>query len=110
MSANCLIGSVRANIWGNILGKCPDILTSSYLSLSRPPVSSSLKFSATAPLPTLHKLFGTDSQKGKTSVNFTYPPLALSSATFGSRLKIEFSKLSYPESSRHVRHHHRLQP
>ena len=31
-------------------------------------------------------------------LKFTYPPLALSSATFLSRLKTELFKLSYPES------------
>jgi len=43
----------------------------------------------------------------------TYPPLALSSATFHSRLKTEILKLSHPDSTnapRHVRRHHRLQP
>src|SRR6218665_413655 len=45
--------------------------------------------------------------------NLTYPLLALSSATFHSRLKTELFKLSNPVSTpapRHVRHHHRLQP
>src|SRR6218665_14480 len=47
------------------------------------------------------------------ALNFTYPPLALSSATFHSRLKTELFKISYPGSTsapRHVRHHHLLQP
>src|SRR6218665_3851968 len=46
-------------------------------------------------------------------LNFIYPPLALSSATFHSRLKTELFKISYPGSTpspSHVRHHHRLQP
>jgi len=45
--------------------------------------------------------------------NLTYPPFALSPATFHSRLKTELFKMSYPDStpaSRRVRHHHRLQP
>src|SRR6218665_1395120 len=47
------------------------------------------------------------------ALNFTYPPLALSSATFHSRLKTELFKIFYPGSTsapRHVRHHHLLQP
>src|SRR6218665_1199824 len=46
-------------------------------------------------------------------LNFTYPPLALSSATFHSRLKTELFKISYPGSTpapRHICHHHLLQP
>src|SRR6218665_639473 len=46
-------------------------------------------------------------------LNFSSTPLALSSATFHSRLKTELFKLSYPDSAhapRHIRHHHRLQP
>ena len=48
-------------------------------------------------------------------LNFTYTPLALSSATFHSRLKTELFKISYLGSTPrptppHVRHHHRLQP
>src|SRR6218665_1919770 len=42
--------------------------------------------------------------------NLTYPPLALSSATFYSQLKIELVKVSYPDSTPvppHVRRHHR---
>src|SRR6218665_2355125 len=42
--------------------------SSSYLSLSRLPVSSSLKF-CNAPLPTLHQLFGTDSQNTSVSLH-----------------------------------------
>src|SRR6218665_313283 len=41
--------------------------------------------------------------------NLPYPPLALYSATFHSRLKTEVFKLSYPDSTptpRHVRQHH----
>ena len=44
-------------------------------------------------------------------LNFTYPPLALSSATFQSQLKTEIFKLSYPNSTpapTHARHHHWL--
>src|SRR6218665_3150573 len=36
--------------------------------------------------------------------NFTYPPLALSSATFHSRLKTELFKISYPGSTPAPRH------
>ena len=46
-------------------------------------------------------------------LNFTYPPLALPSATFHSWLKTEPLKLSYPGSTPappHVRHHHCMQP
>jgi len=48
-------------------------------------------------------------------LNFTYPLLAIFSATFHSRLKTELFKISYPGSTPapphvHVRHHHRLQP
>src|SRR6218665_3182895 len=46
-------------------------------------------------------------------LNFTYPPLALSSRTFHSRLKRELFKISYPGSTptpSHLRHHHKLQP
>src|SRR6218665_3587534 len=46
-------------------------------------------------------------------LNFINTPLALSSATFHSRLETEHFKLSYPDSTsapRHVRHHYRLQP
>src|SRR6218665_614681 len=46
-------------------------------------------------------------------LNFINTPLALSSATFHSRLETELLKLSYPDSTsapRHVRHHYRLQP
>src|SRR6218665_170383 len=45
-------------------------------------------------------------------LKFISHPLALSSATFHSRLKTEFFKLSYPDSTPeppNVRHHHRLQ-
>src|SRR6218665_3129062 len=45
-------------------------------------------------------------------LNFTYPPLALSSATYHSRLKTELFKISYSGSTPappHVRYHHRLQ-
>src|SRR6218665_1684820 len=84
-----------------------------YLALQSHPLSSS----ATAPLPTLHQLFGTDSQKTSVSpnppLNFIYPRLALSSATFHSRLKTELFKISYPDSTPatpHVHPHHPLHP
>src|SRR6218665_3384116 len=38
------------------------------------------------------------------SLNFTYPPLALSSATFHSQLKTELFKISYPGSTPAPRH------
>ena len=47
------------------------------------------------------------------TLNFTPPPLALSSATFHSRLNTEHFELSYPVSTPatpHVLHNHRLQP
>src|SRR6218665_3621910 len=46
-------------------------------------------------------------------INTPLSPLALSSATFHSRLETELFNLSYPDSTsapRHVRNHHRLQP
>ena len=47
------------------------------------------------------------------SPNLAYPPLALSSITFHSRLKTELFKRFHPDftpAPRHVRHHNRLQP
>src|SRR6218665_2948770 len=94
--------------------------SSSYLSLSRPPVSSSLKFcnrSFAYAAPTLWNGLPKDLRQFEhppnPPLNFTYPPLALSSARFHSRLKTELFKISYPGSTpspSHVRHHHRLQP
>ncbi|PGH37857.1 MAG: hypothetical protein CRN43_18665, partial [Candidatus Nephrothrix sp. EaCA] len=94
--------------------------SSSYLSLSRPPVSSSLKFcnrSFAYAAPTLWNGLPKDLRQfanpPNPPLNFIYPPLALSSATFHSRLKTELFKISYPGSTpspSHVRHHHRLQP
>src|SRR6218665_1723535 len=95
------------------------IRSSLSLYLSRPPVSSSLKFcnrSIAYAAPALWNGLPTDlrqfAQPPNPPPNLTYPPLALSSATFHSRLKTELFKLSYPDSTpapRHVRHH-RLQP
>src|SRR6218665_3031188 len=94
--------------------------SSSYLSLSRPPVSSSLKFcnhsfvyAAPALWNGLPKDLRQFAHPPNRALNFTYPPLALSSATFHSRLKTELFKISYPGSTpepRHVRHHLLLQP
>src|SRR6218665_2719380 len=94
--------------------------SSSYLSLSRPPVSSSLKFcnrSFAYAAPALWNGLPKDlcqfAHPPNRALNFTYPPLALSSATFHSRLKTELFKISYPGSTpapRHVRHHHLLKP
>src|SRR6218665_3777980 len=94
--------------------------SSSYLSWSRPPVPSSLKFcnrSFAYAAPTLWnglpKHLRQFAHPPNPPLNFTYPPLALSSATFHSRLKTELVKISYPGSTPaplHVRHHHRLQP
>src|SRR6218665_1837567 len=94
--------------------------SSSYLSLSRPPVSSSLKFcnrSIAYAAPALWNELPKDlcqfAHLPNPSLNFTYHPLAISSATFYSRQKTELFKLSYSGSNPappHVRHHHRLQP
>jgi len=94
--------------------------SSSYLSLSHPPVPSSLKFcnrsfayAASALWNGLSKDLRQFVRPPNPRLNFTYPPLALSSATFHSRLKTELFKLSYPDATPappHVRHHHRLQP
>src|SRR6218665_4127977 len=80
--------------------------SSSYLSLSRLPVSSSLKFcnrsfvyAATVLWNGLPKHLRQFAHPNNPPLNFTYPPLALSSATFHSRLKIELFKLSYPDST-----------
>src|SRR6218665_496747 len=93
--------------------------SSLYLSLSQPPVSSSLKFcnrsiayAAPAPWNGLPKDLHQFAHPPNPPPNLTYPPLALSSATFHSRLKTELFKLSYPDSPpapRYVRRHHRLQ-
>src|SRR6218665_1547751 len=94
--------------------------SSSYISLSRPPVSSPLKFcnrSFAYAAPALWNGPSKDLRQfahpPNRALNFTYPPLALSSATFHSRLKTELFKISYPGSTpapRHIRHHHLLQP
>src|SRR6218665_1247012 len=93
--------------------------SSSYLSLSSPPVSSSLKFCnrsfayAAALWNGLPKDLRQFAHPPNRALNFTYPPLALSSVTFHSRLKTELFKISYPGSTsapRHVRHRHLLQP
>src|SRR6218665_668669 len=70
--------------------------SSSYLSLSRPPVSSSLKFcnrsfayAAPALWSGLPKDLRHFAHCPNPALNLTYPPLALSSATFHSRLKTE---------------------
>src|SRR6218665_2193960 len=67
--------------------------SSSYLSLSRPPVSSSLKFcnrSFAYAAPVLWNGLPKDLRQfahpPNRALNFTYPPLAFSSATFHSRL------------------------
>src|SRR6218665_542210 len=88
--------------------------------LYRPSVSSSLKFcnrSFAYAAPTLWNGLPKDLRQfanpPNPSLNFIYPPLALSSATFHSRLKTELFTISYPGSTpspSHVRHHHRLQP
>src|SRR6218665_1456494 len=77
--------------------------SSLYLSLSRPPVSSSLKFcnrSFAYATPTLCNGLPKDLRQfanpPNPPLNFIYPPLALSSATFHSRLKTELFKISYP--------------
>src|SRR6218665_1292690 len=98
----------------------PTTHSSSYLSLSRPTVSSSLKFcnrSFAYAAPALWNGLSKDLRQfahpPNPPLNFTYPPLALSSATIHSRLKTELFKISYPGSTpspSHVRHHHRLQP
>src|SRR6218665_3701973 len=51
--------------------------SSSYLSLSRPPVSFSLKF-CNVPLSTLHQFFGTNSQKTSVSLHILITHLLIS--------------------------------
>ena len=95
-------------------------LSSSYLSLFRHPVSFSFKFCNcffTYAAPALWNRLPKDlhqfAHPPNPPLNFTYPPLTLSSVTFHSRLKTELFKLSYPgftPATPHVRHHHRLQP
>src|SRR6188768_3043908 len=94
--------------------------SSSYLSLSRPPVSSSLKFcnrSLVYAAPALWNRLPKDLRQFAhhpiSPLNTTSPPLALSSSAFHSRLKTELFKISYPDStpaSPHDHHHHRLPP
>src|SRR6218665_4190576 len=74
---------------------------SSYPSLYRPPVSSSLKFcnrSFAYAAPALWNGLPKDLHQfalpPNRALNFTYPPLALSSATFHSLLKTELFKIS----------------
>ena len=83
------------------------IRSSSHLSLSRPPVSSSLKFcnrSLVYAAPALWNELPKESRQFAhppiSSVNLTSPPLVLSSATFHSRLKT-----SYPILILLLRHH-----
>src|SRR6218665_2732084 len=94
--------------------------SSSYLSLSCPPVSSSLKFcnrsfayAAPALWNGLPKDLHQFAHPPTPPLNFIYPPLALCSATFHSRLKTELFKLFYPgftPAPPRVHHHHQLQP
>ena len=94
--------------------------SSSYLSLSLPPVSSSLKFcnrslvyAAPAIWNKLPKNLRQFSQPDISPVDVTSRPLELSSAAFHSRLKTELFKLSYPDSTpapSHGHSHHRLPP
>ena len=96
--------------------------SSSYLSLSRPPVSSSLKFcnrSLIYAAPTLWNGLPKDLRQFAhppiSPLNSTSPPLALSSSAFHSRLKTELFEigLSYSDSTPappHDHHHHRLPP
>ena len=80
--------------------------SSTHLSLSRPPVSSSLKF-CNRPLiyaaPTLWNGLPKDLRQFAhppiSPLNSTSPPLALSSSAFHSRLKTELFKISYPDST-----------
>jgi len=97
----------------------PGSTRSSYLSLSRPPVSSSLKFcnrSFAYAAPTLWNGLPIDLRQfahiPNPRLNFTYPPLALSSPTFHSRLKTELFKndlkqnsLRYPIPAPLLHHH-----
>ena len=97
--------------------------SSSYLSLSRPPVSSSLTFCNrslvyAAPalwngLPTYLRMFAHPPISPAVSPpnnNSTSPPLALSSAAFHSRLKTELFNLSYPDSNQVPSPNHHRQP
>jgi len=75
-----------------------------YLALQPHPLSSS----ATAPLPTLHELWNglpkdlcQFAHPPNPPLNFAYPPLALYSATFHSRL----NSLSYPIPVPLLHHH-----
>jgi hypothetical protein len=91
--------------------------SSAYLSLSRPPVSSSLKFcnrSLIYAAPALWNELPKDLRQFAhppiPSIDFTSSPLALSPTTFRSRLKTELFKQSYPDSTpalQHDHHHHR---
>ena len=93
---------------------------SSYLSLSLPPVSSSLKFcnrSLVYAAPALWNRLPKDLRQFAhhpiSPLNSNSPPLALSSSAFHSRLKTELFKISYPDSTPappHDHHHHRLPP
>src|SRR6218665_1447660 len=94
--------------------------THTNLSLSRPPVSSSVKFcnrSFTYAAPALWNGLPEDlhqlAHPPNPPLNFPYPTLALSPAAFLSRLKTDHFKLSYPDSTPappHVGHPHRCQP
>src|SRR6218665_1629 len=71
-----------------------------YLSLSRPPISSSLKFcnrSFAYAAPALWNGLPKDLRQSvhppNPPLNFTYPPLAICFATFHSRLKTELFKI-----------------
>src|SRR6218665_2578697 len=76
--------------------------SSSCLSLSRPPVSSSLKFcnrSFAHAAPALWNGLPKDLRQFAHPLNFTYPLLALSSPTFHSRLKTELFKNDLKQNS-----------
>jgi len=85
--------------------------SSSYLSLSRLPVSS-FAYAAPALWNGLPKYLRQFAHPPNLPLNFTYSSLALSSAAFHLQLKTELFELSYPNSTPapHVRHHHRFQP
>src|SRR6218665_1667302 len=82
--------------------------SSSYISLSRPPVSFSLKLynrSLVYAAPALWNRLPKDTRQFPLSpLDFTAPLLALSSAKFHSRLKTELFKLSYPDSTPAIPH------
>ena len=89
--------------------------SSSYLSLSRPPVSSSLKFcnrSLVYAAPALWKRLPKDLRQFAhhpiSPLNSNSPPLALSSSAFHSRLKTELFKISYPDSTPAPPHDHHI--